>query len=179
MGRWWGLTTVWMVFTASAVGVGFAASGLIEYPRSAAAGPHPAGMLVNAPRTSPTPRSAATPPRQPPSPTVDSPLVDNAGVGVGWLGDSGWAVTVGGYVSGTCFAGEIRVSASPNPGWSVTDLSEPGEDSGEVGFARSGNSGSIVTVEAWCWGGVPTFAIDVDEADDELDPDLPEPEDQD
>jgi len=179
MGRWWGLTTVWMVFTASAVGVGFAASGLIEYPRSAAAGPHPAGMLVNAPRTSPTPRSAATPPRQPPSPTVTAqPESPNQPTPTPALSTRGLS-TVGGYVSGTCFAGEIRVSASPNPGWSVTDLSEPGEDSGEVGFARSGNIGSIVTVEAWCWGGVPTFAIDVDEADDELDPDLPEPEDQD
>jgi hypothetical protein len=77
--------------------------------------------------------------------------------------------TAGGYVGGTCSDGTIKVSASPNPGWTVADLREPGEDEaepGEVFFVRTGAGQETIAVEAWCMGELPVFAIDAEEADD-------------
>jgi hypothetical protein len=177
MGRASGLTAVWLVCTASAVGVGFAAAGLVEYPRSAAAGPHPAGVLGASSREEATPRPGATPTSTSPqsvrapggsargSPGGLEPNRTEPGQSSALPGLS----TDGGYVGGTCSGGTIQVSASPNPGWTVADLREPGEDEaepGEVFFVRPGAGQETIAVEAWCLGEIPVFAIDGEEADD-------------
>jgi hypothetical protein len=174
MGRTSGLAAVWLVCTASAVGVGFAAAGLVEYPRSAAAGPHPEGVLVAVSRQDPTPGPGATLESPSPRPSTNAPA-DSARGAPGTLNPSRSSTltrglsTAGGYVGGTCSGGEIEVSGSPNPGWTVADLREPGEDEaepGEVFFVRTGASRETIAVEAWCLGQVPVFAIDAEEADD-------------
>jgi hypothetical protein len=167
MARFWGLLALWLLCAAGAVGVGFTASGLIEYPRSAHVGAHPAALQVDPrarlqPPPDNLPAGDAVPAASDPSPSATAAT-------------RGFT-TEGGYVSGTCRAGRVSLSAAPHEGWTVTDLVEPGEESAEVGFIPAGQRAVAVAVEAWCLGGIPAFALDDVEADDGAEDEGPDDE---
>jgi hypothetical protein len=67
--------------------------------------------------------------------------------------------TVAGYVSATCTSGIIRMSASPNPGWEVSELSAPNR-LGEVKFEQTRGPEGEIGVAARCEGGRPNFVVD-------------------
>ncbi len=168
------MVALWLLFAATGVAAGFGATRLLEGPTARAA---PADLAEREPQdrttvTAPPPTGATTSPagRQSgfPAPssapsleaTTSSPAPTPASAGF-TLGID----TVAGYVSGTCASGVIRMSASPKPGWEVSELSPPGR-MGEAEFEQTPEPGGEIGVNAWCEGGRPTFAVD----DSELQP---------
>lgn len=197
-----GLVTVWLLFATAAVGVGFAAAGVIEQPlgADAAAGasvslletspggddagqtslpsatrspvtvatPAPKGTATSRPSSArprastsarpaqplPTTTPRHTPATQPPRTTPAASTSITRGIS-----------TAGGYVSGTCADGLVRVSASPNPGWELKDISPPGRVEGEAEFEETGEGEGKVEVDVRCSGGKPTFLVQA-ETDD-------------
>ena len=146
MSRAWGLVAVWVLFAATAVGVGFMAAGLIEEPRAAAAGPEM--PVATTPPAGARRSRIAVPPGQTPSVSAQEEAPRAESVGPTAAGEATAAEgsgtpstqqgpsitkgisTVGGYVSGTCSWGVMRMSASPTAGWVLAELSGPGEERG-------------------------------------------------
>ena len=187
MSRAWGLVAVWVLFAATAVGVGFTAAGLIEEPRAAAAGPEM--PVATTPPAGARRSRAAVPPGQTPSASAQQEGPNAESVGPTAAGEATTAEgsgtpstqqgpsitkgisTVGGYVSGTCSWGVMRMSASPNAGWVLAELSGPEEERAKAEFEQAGQGGAKVEVEAWCQGGKPAFAVDGEDGDSETDDD--------
>jgi hypothetical protein len=151
------LAALWLVFAVASVGVGFTAAGLIEGPLATVAGPRAAAATTPATANGPSATASAADP--PPS------------------GATRGITTAGGYVSGVCEAGLIRLSASPEPGWELVELSNSdaeddpdGLRGGDVEFEQAGPGTGTVSVEAWCSGGIPRFVVEADQ-DDEFDED--------
>lgn len=190
MSRAWGLVAVWVLFAATAVGVGFTAAGLIEEPRAAAASPDM--PVATTPPGGARRSRAAVPPGSTPSVSAqqEGPNAESLGPSATGQATTGRGSgspstsstqqapsitkgisTVGGYVSGTCSWGVVRMSASPNAGWVLAELSGPGKERAKAEFEQAGQGGAKVEVEAWCQGGRPAFAVDGEDGDSETDDD--------
>ncbi len=182
MNRTFALVAVWLLFAATAVGVGFAAAGFIDQPLAAAraqapqeAGPgtpsSASGSTSNQPSprstsrapkttrpTTRTPGSSATTPRSPrTSSTSPSPPADQ----------SKPVNTSGGYVVARCSKGLVTLSASPHVGWELKDLSSPGRSEGRARFEQTGEGDAKVEVTAVCTAGAPAFTVTNDDGSDD------------
>jgi hypothetical protein len=187
-----GLVAVWLLFATTAVGVGFAAAGVMEEPFRGgprvveAVGPtaDPAPTsAVSGSRTPAATRSVDSPP--PPTRTVTAPRVAPSAprstsrptpsatrVTTRPAASTRGISTAGGYVSATCTGSLTRVSASPNPGWELKDISEPGRSEGEAEFERTGDGGdSTVEVAVRCVDGKPVFTVQSEAEAEDHDPD--------
>ncbi len=167
------MVALWLLFAATGVAAGFGATRLLEGPTARAA---PAVAAEREPLdrtivTAPPPTGATTSPnrRQSGFPAPSSaPRLDATSSPAPTPASGGSTLgidTVAGYVSGTCASGVIRMSASPKPGWEVSELSPPGR-MGEAEFEQAQEPGGEIGVNAWCEDGRPTFAVD----DSELQP---------
>jgi hypothetical protein len=148
------LAALWLVFAVASVGVGFTAAGLIEGPLATVAGPRAVAAAATTPATAKGPSATAS---------AAGPLPSGATRGI---------ATAGGYVSGVCEGGLIRLSASPEPGWELVELSNSdteddpdGLRGGDVEFEQAGAGTGAVSVEAWCSDGIPTFVVEADQDD--------------
>jgi hypothetical protein len=148
------LAALWLVFAVASVGVGFTAAGLIEGPLATVVGPQAVAAVASAPATATGPSGDAS---------AADPLPSGATRGI---------ATAGGYVSGVCEDGLIRLSASPEPGWELVELANSDADDdadglrgGDVEFEQAGAGTGTVSVEAWCSGGIPTFVVEADQDD--------------
>ena len=179
------LIVLWTLFAATGVAVGFAAARLVQEPQASpvrVVRPGPALQTPGsvAPDTATGPGGGAAPdstsstptgtpgatasapaPAAPqastaaPAPTTSRSPGQSPGTASSTLGIE----TVAGYVSATCGSGVIRMSASPNRGWEVTELSAPGPV-GRAEFEQTREPEGELNVDAWCDGGRPAFAVD-------------------
>ena len=178
MSRRLGLVALWAVFAAAAVGVGFAAAGLVGDPftdprdtavslsepgsgagagagsgAGAPATPSPSGSsATGTPSRSPTPPSRTSGSAQPDTPVLRS------------------ITTRGGIVSGSCSRGSVTVSAAPSIGWAIDDVDAGPAPDARVRFERAGSGDDRVEVRAACRAGVPRFTVDDRTGDDHSGP---------
>jgi hypothetical protein len=145
------LVVLWAVFAAAAVGVGFAAAGLVGDPFTAAT----TDVLDRSPRTGP----AAPPPAT--TSTTPSPGTSSATASPGGGRPPTRSLnTRAGLVSATCQGGLVRLSASPAVGWGIEDIDADPRPEGRVRFER--DEDGRVEVRASCAGDVATFTVDDD-----------------
>src|SRR3990170_9094758 len=140
MDRRFALVAAWALFAAASVGVGFAAAGLVGDPFTDGGVAAPAaGGSGGTPSTSPS--------ASPSSPGSTSPQPGGSGT----VADVTRSVTTrGGFVSGTCRAGLVRLSASPAVGWEIDDLDDEPEREARVRFERVDDGDGRVEVRAGC-----------------------------
>jgi hypothetical protein len=177
------LVVLWAVFAAAAVGVGFAAAGLVSAPFAQQfAGPGvPVGPATGAPvadsgspSPSGSPTSTAAPgggaaPEGSTSATSRAGSASSSGSGH----DSAPArpvtsqprgiTTRGGWVQGRCSGGLVTLSASPAVGWWLHDRSTGANSTGTVRFEQSGGTGEV-RVSATCVAGTPRFSVTEEES---------------
>jgi hypothetical protein len=168
VGRRLGLLALWAVFAAAAVGVGFAAAGLVGDPFSDPG--DEAVSLVEAGAGSP---SAPTSPSAP-----AAPATPGATGAPGSSGSPGAAApparddvvrsltTRAGTVSASCAQGLVTLSAAPAVGWRVDDLDGGPTREGRVRLEQGSGGSGEVEVRVACRDGVPRFAVD-DRPDDD------------
>jgi hypothetical protein len=153
------LVALWAVFAAMGVAVGFGAVRLLQYPVAHDTGesgtqgsPARGGPVLTTPSTgtalAPTTATGH-------ASTTSTGAATTAGAGTSTLGIH----TVAGYVSASCTSGVVRMSASPNRGWEVGELSMPGRI-GEVEFEQTEEREGEVSVHARCEEGRPDFFVD-------------------
>lgn len=166
MNRRLALVALWGLFAAAAVGVGFAAAGLVGDPFTeptgarvaASAGTTPAPTTITP--TTPAPATTSGRPRnhhggQSPSPTTSRPAATTTRPEQPVVRS---LTTRAGLVSGSCRAGLVTISAAPAVGWSIDEVSGGPAQDAKVKFRRSGGEGEI-EVQARCVSGVPRFAL--------------------
>jgi hypothetical protein len=156
-----GLLALWAVFAAAAVGVGFAAAGLVGDPFTdpgdeavslvEAGAPPRGGASVPVPSASATPSGSG-----PGSGSAAPPARDDVVRSV---------TTRAGVVSGSCSGGLVTISAAPAVGWQVDELDGGPDDDADVKLEQRSGGGEV-EVGAACRDGVPRFAVD-DSADDD------------
>lgn len=166
MNRRLALVALWGLFAAAAVGVGFAAAGLVGDPfteptgarvaASAGTTPPPTGSAP----TTPAPATTSGRPRdnhggQSPSPTTSRPAASATSPAQPVVRS---LTTRAGLVSGSCRGGLVTISAAPAVGWSIDEVSGGPARDAKVKFRRSGGEGEI-EVQARCVSGVPRFAL--------------------
>jgi len=152
MDRRLALVAAWVLFAVASVGVGFGAAGLVGDPFTDGGVTAPAASgSGDGPGTStPTSSTSPTPSASPSSTTSTVADVQRS------------VTTRGGFVSGTCRSGLVRLSASPALGWEVDDLDDEPERQARVRFERVDDGDGRVEVQASCVGGTPHFAVEDD-----------------
>lgn len=162
MNRRLALVALWAVFAVAAVGVGFAAAGLVEGPftdsLSTQAGGDGAGA-TGGPSVLPTTPAPTGPPATSHSPTTRPPRGTSSGT------DAPSTVTRsvstrGGVVIARCTGHLVSVSASPAVGWRLDDYTQGRVAEAKVRFAASGGDGERVEVKATCEHGAPVFELE-------------------
>ena len=137
---------MWALFAAAAVGVGFAAAGLVGDPFTDG-GVSTGGVTTSSPPSSTT--SAA------PTPTSSPTATTSAGPKAVRRSES----TRGGLVTGTCRGGLVTLGAAPSVGWEIDDLDDEPEREAKVKFERVDDGDGEVEVRVRCVDGVPTFSV--------------------
>jgi hypothetical protein len=144
------LVSLWALFAAAAVGVGFAAAGLVGDPFTTSG----TGSVQAVPGASVSGPDPSTPAAKPSiAPTDTAPTGDQL---------TRTLSTRGGFVSATCGGGLLRLSASPAVGWGIHDLRSGEGREGRVRFDRAEHGDDRVEVQATCADGAPRFAIEDD-----------------
>lgn len=152
------LVAVWALFAAAAVGVGFGAAGLVGDPftdgevGSATAAGSPSSVTPAPASSSPTGSSAEATPDGTGTTKVSTPDDRQREV-------TRSVTTRGGFVSGTCRGGLVRLSAAPEVGWAIDDLDSGARAEARVRFERADDGDGRVEVRARCSGGVPRFEV--------------------
>ena len=155
MDRRWALAAVWALFAAASVGVGFAAAGLVGDPFS-----DPTGVSAAAPPPSASGRpTSGTASARPTLSSVSSPRPTGSGQATGPEPTVHSVTTRGGFVSGSCRAGLVTVSASPAIGWQIDDVDGGQVVDARVRFEATGGDGRV-EVHSWCSGGAAKFSVD-------------------
>lgn len=157
MDRRLALVAAWALFAVASVGVGFGAAGLVGDPFTDGGVTAPAASgSGDSPGTS-TPTSSTPTSSTSPTPS-DSPSSTSSTVA-----DVQRSVTTrGGFVSGTCRSGLVRLSASPALGWEIDDLDDEPERQARVRFERVDDGDGRVEVQAGCVDGTPRFVVEDD-----------------
>jgi hypothetical protein len=165
------LGVLWALFAAASVGVGFGAAGLVSDPFTDS---NSDVIPVSVPATTTATGPSETPGESPSaSPTGTATPSDPASTGTPAATADETVVrgfsTRAGFVSGSCRAGLVAVSASPAVGWSIDDVDGGRRDEARVRFEHSDGDGRV-EVTAWCERGVPRFsAEDRDRGEDDDD----------
>lgn len=156
MNRRLALVALWVVFAVAAVGVGFAAAGLVEGPftdsLSTQAGGDGSSVLPTTPAPTGPPATSHSPTTRPPGSTssaTDGPSTVTRSVS-----------TRGGVVIARCTGQLVSVSASPAVGWRLDDYTQGRVEEAKVRFAASGGDGERVEVKATCEHGAPVFELE-------------------
>lgn len=164
MNRRLALVALWAVFAVAAVGVGFAAAGLVGDPFT-----EPSGVQVtaNGAGGTPTPTQTATGPA--PSTPSGTPSSRHGGSSSSAPPTSSprsaepvvrSLSTRAGLVSGSCRGGLVTISAAPAVGWSLDEVSGGPTEEAKAKFRRTGGGEGEVEVHARCASGVPRFTVD-------------------
>lgn len=163
MDRRFALVALWAVFAAAAVGVGFAAAGLVSDPltdASSGAGPVIGASVTADPSTSPGQASPSPAPSGSGSSGADGSSPPETG-GTDRAGAVRRTInTRGGLVSAVCRQGLVRVSAAPTVGWEIEDIERRLRPEARVRFEQSGDRDTRVEVRTSCVGGVPRFVLE-------------------
>ena len=165
MDRRVGLVLLWVLFALAAVGVGFAAAGLVDDPLTRSVAVQPATDAEgtggsNGPSASPSPLPSGTA-----SSPSGSPQPTDSAQPTGQVTRS--LSTVGGLVTATCAQGRVRLAASPALGWEIDDLDSGFRSDSRVRFEPSADGDGRVEVRAQCTdSGVPSFELDDRSSDD-------------
>jgi len=154
------LISVWALFAAASVGVGFGAAGLVGDPFTDSG----AGVVTAA--GSPTQSSGTpTPSESSGSPSPSSSPAETEGSSAPGGTPEGVTrsiTTRGGLVYGTCRNGLVRLSAAPAVGWEIDDLDEEADTEPQARFERVDDGDGRVEVSAVCAAGVPRFSVEDD-----------------
>jgi hypothetical protein len=150
------LVLLWLACAVAAVGVGFAAAGLVDDPLTQSVAVQPATDLE--PTDDPSTPSASASPSPGGTPTSEQPAASSVTRSLS---------TLGGLVSATCAQDRVRLAASPALGWEIDDLDAGFRSHPRVRFERSDDGAGRVEVRAECTdSGVPSFELDDRSSDD-------------
>jgi hypothetical protein len=153
------LGVLWALFAAASVGVGFGAAGLVSDPFTDSGSD--IGPVAVPATSSSTGTTAGESPSASPSGTATPSDRASSGSPAATAGETvvrGFS-TRAGFVSGSCRAGLVAVSASPAVGWSLDDVDGGRRDQARVRFEHSDGEGRV-EVTAWCERGVPRFSAE-------------------
>jgi hypothetical protein len=153
------MALLWVAFAVAAVGVGFAAAGLVGDPLTRSVTVQPATEAGST--------DDATTPSASPSPSTSATTSPPAGSQPAAQSVTRSLSTVGGLVSATCERDRVRLAASPALGWEIEDLDAGFRSHPRVRFEHSEDGDGRVEVGAQCTdSGVPSFELDDRSSDD-------------
>jgi hypothetical protein len=161
-----GLVTLWALFAAASVGVGFGAAGLVGDPFSDPGGDQvtladAADAGSSSPPPPPAPSGSASASSSAPAPgRTGSPRASATATPAAAAPVVRSLTTRGGLVSGSCTRGHVTVSAAPTVGWAIEDVDGGPAPEARVRFERTGDGDGRVEVRARCVGGVPRFSVE-------------------
>jgi hypothetical protein len=149
------LVVLWAVFAAAAVGVGFAAAGLVSAPfeqQTAGAGVPVGGPSISPSSSPPTADPGSASPSGSPS-ASPSPRATRSS-----SSQPRGITTRGGWVQGRCNGGLVTLSVSPAVGWELHERSTGANPTGTARFEETSGSGEV-RVSASCVAGTPRFSV--------------------